>query len=307
MRHWYRLSTPCAVLCSALLGLCACRRSGPVPANVAPPPADGLVRVGSITIDAADLDTCLKDRYDGRTDDGARRLALAELTRRAQFAQAALDAGMGRDPVVRQEMARLLEARLRERQLHPRIKAVAAISETRLRELYGTAGTRFQSSEQRQVAVLWLDPGRNPERAQQYGEKLAQARAWLLGDEALRTHPGQGFGVLSVDYSEHAATRYTGGSVGWLESVGGMDPWRRVVAELAFRLEDVGDVGSVTTRPEGVFLVRLMDRKPATSQPFEAVAPLLEQEERSRVIAGLESAFLREIEAAHPVDFRAEP
>ena len=44
---------------------------------------------------------------------------------------------------------------------------------------------RFQSPEKRQAAVLWLNPGRNPEKAESYAKKLGQARDFALQDREL--------------------------------------------------------------------------------------------------------------------------
>ena len=110
-----------------LLAVGACR---PGPANVESPAtseSEGvLLRVGSVTVTQADLDYQLREKHDGRDDAATRELALEELTRRAQVAQAALEAGMNEDPVVRAEMTRLLGARLRETVLHPRLQAWAS-------------------------------------------------------------------------------------------------------------------------------------------------------------------------------------
>jgi len=288
-----------------LLSVGSCR---PGPADVESPAPTGaeavLQRVGSVTITQSDLDYHLRERHDGRDDAATRELALAELTRRAQVTQAALDEGMDEDPVVRAEMAQLLGARLREMVLTPRLQALAAeeIPEARLREIYQEQVARFQAGEKREVAVLWLDPGADPGRAAQYVTKLQQAREWFAKDETLVKQPGAGFSVLSVDYSEHAASRFKGGVVGWMERAGGMDPWSKAVAEIVFTLKMPGEVSAVVSRPEGVFLVRYMALKSAVQRPFEAVRGELEHSERQRRREAVKRAFEDEIEKAHPVE-----
>lgn len=264
--------------------------------------AGALFRVGSIVVYQTDLNRELEEKHIGAGDAVGGKKALAELITRAQFAQAALEANLDRDPVVRAQMARVLASRLKEQTLLPRLKAMAApIPEPRLRELYETGVSRFRSNEKRQVAVLWLNPGGDPGRGKQYEEKLATAREWFFTNSDLKDHPDQGFSVLSVDYSEHAASRYKGGMVGWLESEGGMDAWTKAVAQIAFALKEPGEVSAVTTRPEGIFLVRLMALKTAVLRPFESVAGELDQAERQRMRAAAEAEFERTIKAKHPV------
>ena len=266
-----------------------------------------LFRVGSILVYQADLNRELEERRAGAGDEGARKKALDELVTRAQLAEAALDANLYRDPMVRAQIARALASRLKEQTLHPRYKEMSApIPEPRLRELYQAGIDRFRSNEKRQIAVLWLNPGGDPARGKQYEEKLAAAREWFFQSGDLKDHPDQGFSVLSVDHSEHAASRYKGGVVGWLEREGGMDAWSKALAEIAFSLKEPGEVSAVTARPEGVFLVRYMALKPAVLRPFEDVAAELDRTERQRIRAAAEAEFESAIKAKHPVQWLPE-
>lgn len=264
--------------------------------------AGALLRVGRITVYQDDLDYHLKERHAGRNDEETRRKALDELAERARLTEAALDAGLDSDPAARAEIARILSTRFREKVLVPRLRAAAvATPQSRLRDIYQAEPARFRSAEKRQVAVLWLNPGTDPERTASYQQKLGQARDWFFNNGDAKDHPEQGFSVLSVDYSEHAASRYKGGVAGWLERDGGMDAWSKAVAEIAFTLKDPGEVSAVISRPEGVFLVRYMALKPAVLRPFEAVADELDQTERQRIRKTAELEFDGGIQKKYPV------
>lgn len=102
-----------------------------------------------------------------------------------------------------------------------------------------------------------------------------------------------------MDYSEHAATRFKGGVVGWLDQSASNADWTRAVAEIGFSLKKVGDVSPVISRSEGVFLVRFMASKSAVEKPFEAVRKLLEREEHARLRTQLEPEFEEEIMSKH--------
>ncbi len=261
----------------------------------------GLLRVGSEVVTQADLDYQLKEKHDSRNDDATRSQALAELAERARYSQAARDAGLDRDPATRAEIARILAARLRETELEAKIReANLPVPETRLRELYQSNLTRFQSPEKRQVAVMWLNPGSNPERMKQYQEKLGQAREWFFGQSELVQQPDQGFSTLSVDYSEHAATRFKGGVLGWIEAEGEGSVWSREVARIAFSLKEAGEVSPVVTGSEGVFLVRSIAIKPAMTAAYESVRDQLEREEQSSLKKQMEQNFQRNIQLKYP-------
>ncbi len=287
-----------------LLALVSCKQEAREQAAVPSPQVaeKGLLRVGSVTITEEDLDLQLKEKHASRTDAETRKTALDELAERASLNQAALDAKLENDPVTRAEIARILISRLRETELTSKLAAVAAepVPESRLREIYESRKEQFQSAQKRQVALLWLDPGQNPERAAAYREKLSQAKTWFLANEDLTKNPDQGFSVLGVDYSEHAPTRYKHGVLGWLEQKGGADPVAKSAAEIAFSLEKPGDVSEVISRPEGIFLVRFMAEKPAFTRPFESVAAELEQSERRRMREAVEADFNASIKFRYP-------
>lgn len=289
--------------CLALVGSMVCCES-PSEGGKPKPEAQAegeLLRVGSVSITQADLDYQLKEKHQGRSDEATRKQALDELAERARFSQAALDAGLEDDPVARAEIARILAARIKETALYPKLKAAAEpVPETRLRELYESQAARFQSAEKRRVAVLWLNPGADPERGKAYQEKMTQARGWYFNQCDLAEKPEQGFSVLSVDYSEHAATRFKGGVLGWIGREGGGTDWIRAVAETAFSLGDAGDVSPVVVRPEGVFLVRLMEVRPGEQRAFESVRAVLEREEQARQRKQLEVEFNQEIRSKYP-------
>ena len=293
---------PVMLVLLAVISACSPKQRDAATPAAAVTETAALLIVGSLAVNQADLDYQLKENHGGRSDEETRKQALTELASRAQLTQAALDAGLLHDPQVRAEFARILANRLKETTLSPQVKAaVTPLPEARLRELYAAAESRFRSNEKRQVAVLWLNPNGDPNRAQQYVEKLTTAREWFFNNADLKDHPDQGFSALGVDYSEHHGSRYQGGVVGWLESGGGMDAWTQAVAQIAFSLTQAGEVSAVVSRPEGIFLVRYMAQKPAVLRPFEAVASELSQGEQQRIRKTAESEFHQAIAAKYPV------
>lgn len=294
---------PVLLVLFAVVSACSPKHEDKAKPAAAGKETGALFTVGSITVDQADLDYQLKESRGGPINGETTRETLGELASRAQLAQAALDADLLHDPMVRAEVARVLANRLKEKNLAPQLKAAAeaAPSEARLRELYTAEESRFRSKEKRQVAVLWLNPNGNPEREKQYVEKLTTARDWFFQNGDLKDHPDQGFSTLGVDYSEHQASRYQSGIVGWMESGGGMDTWTKAVAEIVFSLPEPGAVSAVVTRPEGVFLVRYMAAQPAVLRPFEAVAEELARTEQQRIRNAAESDFNKAIEEKYPV------
>ena len=244
-----------------------------------------LFRVGSIVIYEEDLTHHLEVHY----------------------AHGAIEAGLADDPVVNAEINRLLEARLRKNKLNPLLKEPPEVTEERLRELYQAQIKRFQSVETRQVAVLWLDSGPDPDKARRYKERLAQARKFALENRDIADHPEKGFSVLGADYSEHSASRFRGGLVGWMVREGNLDSWSKAVAAIAFTLTEKGEISEVTSRKEGVFLVRLMDYKPGVTRSFESVAASLKRAEQARLREAIKKKFEEDILSQQDVQWTTKP
>ncbi len=285
------------ILC-LLVTLSSCRDTGSTTESSNPPPeqrTDELFRVGSIVIHETDLTYHLKEHHGGRADEKTRQKALNDLVRRTQFAHEAIEAGLADDPALNAEMNRLLEIRLRESRLNTLLREAEEISEERLRELYEGQIDRFQSSETREVAVLWLDSGPDPDRVQRCRDRLGEARQFALENKDIAEHPEKGFSVLGADYSEHSASRFRGGLVGWVSLEGNLDPWTKAVSSIAFSLEGKGVISEVTTRKEGVFLVRLVDWKPGVTRSFESVAASLKRVEQARLREGIKKKFEEDI------------
>jgi hypothetical protein len=297
-------------LLAVLLAVTSCQEDAGQPSQLVTPEDNGttLVRIGSEVVTEADLEHLLREKYSGRNDEVTREVALKELVNRSHYTQAARAAGLEEDSVVRAEVNRILASRYRELELSPKIKAVAnqAVSESQLLEIYESQKSRFQSSEKREIAVLWLNPGTDPGRLIVYQEKLRKAREWFLTNGELTAQAENGFSTLSVDHSEHAPSRYKGGVVGWYGEGGGMDKWSKAVAQIAFSLQKLGEVSEVITRPEGVFLVRYMKQKPAVTRPFSSVRGELERGVQQARRKALEQKFEEAVASAHSVKWIKE-
>ncbi|MFT4638207.1 MAG: hypothetical protein ACI8T1_001526 [Verrucomicrobiales bacterium] len=285
-----------------LATLSGCDRRSVQTSYQAPVEEGALFRVGSITVYQADLDHHLKVTHGGRSDEATRERALEQLARTARLAQAAIDEGLDKGPVVRAELARLLSARFKETTLYPKQQEqTRAIPEDRLREVYHAQPARFQSVEKRRAAVLWLEPGKDPVRTQTYVDKLNQARQWFLDGSNSTEFADKGFSVLAIDHSEHAATRFKGGVIGWLEQ-GGAIGWKQAVSKIVFNIKEIGNISPVITLPEGVFLVGLMDLKPTIRRSFDSVQAELEQEEQRRLRKSLKADFEETVRMKYPLD-----
>ncbi len=79
------------------------------------------------------------------------------------------------------------------------------------------------------------------------------------------------FGDLARQHSEDAATRYHGGDGGWMTRGQKSHAWPQEVMTAVFALKAPGEISPVIPAPEGLYLVKLMERTEAAAAPLEQV------------------------------------
>jgi parvulin-like peptidyl-prolyl isomerase len=201
----------------------------------------------------------------------ARMEALDRLVERATLAAAARQAGLERDPETVAQIESLLIARLQEVRLAPQLAAVK-VSDEEVRARYDAQReSAFTQPEALRVALLWFNTRGQQPLVDRYRPRLEQIRAEVIagGDQF---PVAAGFGPAAVGNTEHKASRLIGGDLGWLELGPGSDPWRQTVLDLAAPLQIPGDLSEIVAGKDGLFLVRLIERRSAALKPFEAVS-----------------------------------
>lgn len=208
----------------------------------------------------------------------ARAELLEALIERKVMVRKAREAGMETDIGVRMAYDSLLISRYRERHLNDEIASIQ-VNEEEARDYYEQLAEKESAKpEKLQVAVLWLNSRGQPQLEERYRNRLEEARLKLLHDETLKGDPAAGFGNLAIRYSDHQATRFQGGRQGWMEGLHSSDDWKNEVLSIARELEEPGAISSVKVTPEGVFLVRMVERKSSKGLDFAVVKTHLQSQ-----------------------------
>jgi hypothetical protein len=208
---------------------------------------------------------------------GSREALLEKLIDRETLVQRARSEGLEKDPIVVEAMESILIARLKELELQPSI-AAAKVLEADARAIYENGkNERFKLPGRSHLAALWFDTRGQAPLAARYQPRLEQVRTTLLANPE-SVPAATGFGSHSVRNTEHRSSRYKGGNLGWIESGSlQLDPFRRTVSEIGATLTEPGQLSEVTVRPEGIFLVRLIERQPERIRSFAEVRASIEQ------------------------------
>lgn len=223
-----------------------------------------------------------------------RRKLLEELIDYEAMLVKAFEAGLDKDPEVIRAYHNLLVGKLRTRQLEPRIENVA-ISDEEIKAQYETHIDRYTRPARSRIAILYFEthPTMSPEKRESIRARLAEARekAQSLSQDE------RGFGALAIRYSEDQASRYKGGDIGWLAQ-GRAYRWPDPVVSAGFSLETIGDVSDVIETDNGLYLVKLLDRRDAVATPLEKAKTRIRHKMLLEKRKQTEAAFIAEQRAA---------
>ena len=263
-----------AFVCIAVAGLffSACTEEAPAPVETAKKQVsdtDTVARVGDRKIDVEDLQGEMERR---RTSASQKEGLLQEMIDFEAMLVKAEKEGLDKDPEFVRACERLLVGKFRSKHLTPAVENISVAPE-QTREYYENHREEFTKPPSVRLALLYLSvhSRMSPERREAIREKLAGARETALGMAEEKD-----FGKLSIAFSEHQASRYRGGDIGWVKKEGraGID---QAAVDAGFSLEAAGDVSEVIEGRDGFYVVKLMDRREASVTPFEKVERKINQ------------------------------
>jgi parvulin-like peptidyl-prolyl isomerase len=251
-------------------------------------PADVVAQIGNRAVSTVEFTEELRRRgVSAANDEEAarrRRDVLEALVDEESILQRATAAGLDREPEVQRRIRRLLAQEYRERTLG---KADPAPSEDELRNWYSAHVEEFMEPPQTRGQLISV---RFPRKS---GDELRQAARQRLTEAraAIETSPKpeEVFAESARTISDDPGTRRQGGDTGWILP-GRLTRWPDAVNTALLALRDQEPLSPILETPDGLYLLRLTERKPARVRPFEEVRPRVEH----RVIAMLKERRERE-------------
>lgn len=219
----------------------------------------------------------------------ARRALLDSIVLRRAQARQARQLGLDADPEIRRAVDQVLVGALRARHLDSFIRDIQ-VTDDEIKAYYNAHPEEFRIRPAIQVAALFLGTRTHDLR----GNALKKAKLEDARTRAMELPSESGFGDLSVGCSEHQASRYRGGVVGWLEEGGQQRSFEAQCVETAQDLEHDGDISPVRETPDGLYLVRRLARRPAAMQALASVGDRIRSSLLHAKRKELEARFARE-------------
>jgi hypothetical protein len=225
----------------------------------------------------------------GKTDP---QTVLEELVQRQKLLAQARRTGLAQEPDVQRAIENILIARLKDRELEPRLKSARVANES--------LAQPFESEKpaaQVRLAMLRLQVHTKGSAA-----KFAETEARL--NVARAKAPGipiaDGFGTLGVENSDDDATRLRGGDIGWFEESTEKYNIDAEVLKAGFALKTPGEVSPVIHGMDGLYIVRLLGRRQTQPNTATAQRNVARHRQQLETRKRIEQDFLEEIRRLIP-------
>ena len=201
------------------------------------------------------------------TTEAQKRALLDEMIEFKILLARAKAAGYDRDPAVRAKLDRLIVDKFKSDHLATNSENVATVADKDAHEFYFENPQRFAVPESVHVAIIYfrVNLRATPEKRTQLREHAESVLA-----QAQRSDTA-GFRELVRRNSDDQATRYFGGDIGWLTQGDHSGGWGSPLEKAAFAISDPGDFAPLVESPQGFYVVKLLEKKPAGVRPFDQV------------------------------------
>lgn len=261
------------------------------------PTGEWIARVGDQTIGRADFEQEMARRAGSQPglfrEIEAKQLLLDDLIYQRALVERAEATGLTADPAIRRTIDQLLASQVLQRELRPRQEQVD-VSDTQVKAWYESHSDEYAVGERRRLAMLRVSvPPDADDAAWAVAESEVQkalTKAKELPANVLH------FGPVAEGFSDHTASRYRGGVIGWIsEADADRSIYDKAVLAAGLGLSEDGEIAGPFRGTDGVYAVRLAGIEPARSRPLEELAGGIRQNLRQTQMAAVEESFRQEL------------
>lgn len=188
---------------------------------------------------------------------------------RAMVAQATTK-GILNDYETQHSIDNLIVGKLKRKELEPRLKAIN-IGKATINQHYLKHQQDFIAPERRRFAIVMQNKRSDIPDSQrdQYATSVHNIlKQGLIDFESLH------FGGLSVEQSDHQASRYHGGEIGWF-TANQQTRYPDSIMTAGFALKNTGDLSPPIWTQDRLYFIRLMEKQPAHIKPLDEVESVI--------------------------------
>lgn len=254
-----------------------------------------LATVGDRVICAEDVQHEIAWRQSHRRSVPEPAALLEEMISQEALVQKARAAGLEKDPEFHRAWRSLLAAKIKERELVPRVEALQ-VSAEELRAAHESQVKQQTQPAKARLALVQIktDPKMSESELAELRSRIEEARIQSL---ALTNSNNTGFSQVAVAYSEDQSSRYKGGDVGWFDEGQEHYRWPVKVIAAGFALGSTA-VSEVIRAENGFYLVKKLDTRAASI----TTPPLIEERLGRQLLAQkreqAEKAFFQDARSA---------
>jgi len=273
-------------------------------ARAAEPSDTVLARRGDVVITRADWDAEIqripaKDRADFAANLRRSYTLIERMLTTRELALEAKKKKLDADPVTRTRL-RLEEDRILAAAMLASVEDAAAsdvdarqqVFERRARELYEIDKRKYATPETVMVTMLYFAADKDT------GYDAATKRA---EDALAKIKAGADIGDLAATVSDDATTRDVRGRRGPLAQ-SDLEP---ALARAAFALKAKGDLSPVVRGLDGVWIIRLDDRRPSVAQSFDEVKAAIVADLKQQQLTAARQAAAASLGGGKDIEFNA--
>ena len=291
--HWVSFGLVITMLVLAS----SCKKEQAVPAN-----PDELVKIGDDSITVQDLkremDIFQREKRPVSSDLDLLK-QMVEFKSQVQKARALK---LDEDPAVKRQIEKVLVTALHNKQAS---QLQEGVSEEEVKAVYDADIDKYTRAAMDRFAMLYLKLEKNAsetKRAEIKNRMIeARAKALALAERTVGGSAPNGFGKLSLTYSDDTVSRYRGGDIGW--SFRDM-PSQRVPEEVwkvGVALEK-DELSEIIETSDGIYLIMRTDFRAAKITPFERVSSQIRRRLEAERRAAQQQTFVNScVEWASPV------
>ena len=189
---------------------------------------------------------------------------LQEVILREAYIAKAIEAGLDKDPEVVRYFQNYLIGKFKESRLNPRLENLE-ITDREIQKFYESKRDKYTVPAKIRLAVLYRSTtSRDSSKIAVEMEEVREQALALANEE-------EDFGKLAIHHLEDQESRYKGGDLGWIQEDRGHARLDPKAVKAGFALAKIGDVSEVLLSDNGVYLLKLIDRKEESLKSLESV------------------------------------